>query len=322
MSLMGVVIVTYNSRDEILPCLESLLATDGSARLRIVIVDNASSDDTVARVREWSDGSVAASVPEARLAKPLTLLPQGKNLGFAAGVNVGLRVLQRDPEISRFWLLNPDTIVPAATPAKLMAEPDGFALMGNRICYSDPDEIIQIDAGQIDTRFGVTSNINLGERASITPTPVPAEIDFISGASLIASRDFVETAGLMPETYFLYYEEVDWALRRGDLPLVFCADAPIYHVAGASIGSPSLDRAASHFSLYHKHRSRLIFLRRWHPRSVFWGLAYGCAKALQLAVIQGWQAGWAVLAGQFGWQYPFEANRYAINEASSDRSVS
>lgn len=304
MSLMGVVIVTYNSSDQIIPCLESLLASERAAYLRIVVVDNASPDDTVRRMETWSDGRVAFQEPAGRLSAPITLLTQTRNLGFAGGVNVALKTLLRDPEIDRFWLLNPDSKVPPKTPERLMAAPNDFALMGNRIIYADDRNRIQLDAGSINTRTGVTQNIHLGLPADQTPPPQIEKADFISGASLVASRRFVEAKGLMPEDYFLYYEEVDWALRRGDEPLRFCVGAEVYHIAGASIGSPSFDRGPSPLSLYHKHRSRMIFLRRWYPRSVATGLLFGYAKAAQLTIRHGWRAGWAVLAGQFGWRMP------------------
>lgn len=322
MSLMGVVIVTYNSADQILDCLDSLLASDNAHRLRITLVDNASADETVAKILDWSDGRVTEDLPATRLSHPVTLLRQSENLGFAAGANVGLKLQLRDPEICRFWLLNPDTIVPPQTPSRLMSVQDDFAMMGNRICYADGTNRIQLDAGKIDTRSGVTRNINIGQDSRVTPAPKPSEIDFISGASLVVSRAFLKAAGPMREDYFLYYEEVDWALRRKNMPLIFCDHAEVFHVAGASIGSPSLERQASLTSLYHKHRSRMIFLWRWYPKSIPFGLLYGIAKAAQASLRQGWRAGLVVLAGIFGCRNPFARSIRPAISASSDKSVS
>ena len=97
----------------------------------------------------------------------------------------------------------------------------------------------------------------------------------------------------MAEDYFLYYEEVDWALRRltlpgGPLPLAYCPGGIVYHRAGTAIGSPTLGRPASPFSLYFKHRARIRFMRRFRPRNLPAALAYSLAKAGQLA----WQGYW------------------------------
>jgi len=124
-------------------------------------------------------------------------------------------------------------------------------------------------------------------------------MDFVTGASMVASRAFYEAAGPMPENYFLYYEEVDWALRRGDLPLAYCKDAIIYHRAGTAIGSPTLGRPASPFSLYFKHRGRIRFVRRHLPRALPGALMYSLAKAAQLGLKGFGAEARAVLAGSF-----------------------
>ncbi|MDE3027161.1 MAG: glycosyltransferase family 2 protein [Paracoccaceae bacterium] len=305
--VLGVVIVTYTSADVILDCLESLLAAPG-VRLRIVVVDNASPDATITTLRNWADGTtpyaVAADIPFPlpTVPKPMallapsdtpptgtsiTLIQTGRNAGFAAGVNAGLAYLALDTEISRFWVLNPDSVVPPQTPV-LFATHGGptahFSLMGGRVTYLHAPDMIQIDGGTINRRTGVTGNLNLGCSAAATPQPDATALDFIMGASMVASREFYEATGPMEEAYFLYYEEVDWAQRRGDLPLSICPDATILHRAGTAIGSPTLERGASPFSVYFKHRARMIFTRRFLPRSLPGAYAYSLAKAAQLAL--------------------------------------
>jgi GT2 family glycosyltransferase len=160
----------------------------------------------------------------------------------------------------------------------------GFALMGGRVIYLETPDRIQIDGGTLNRWTGVTGNLNLGAQHSSTPPPNPAQMDFVTGASMVASRAFYEIAGPMPEDYFLYYEEVDWALRRGTLPLDYCAGGIVYHRAGTAIGSPTLGRPASPFSLYFKNRGRLRFMRRYFPAALPAALLYSTAKAVQLLV--------------------------------------
>ena len=291
MKPLGVVIVTYNAAPVIRDCLESLLAS--GANLRVVVIDNASTDETLRVIEDWQSGrtpyQLRTNLPFCArcISKPVTTIrtiAATTNGGFAAGVNMGLEFLLADPELDRFWILNPDTLVPPDTPAALAAAPGGFSLMGGRILYADPPHKIQIDAGTINRLTGVTSNINLGEAATAGP-PDMRNASFISGAHMVASRAFIEAAGLMPENYFLYYEEVDWAQHRADLPLSFCPDAPVYHRAGTSIGSPTLTSIASEFSVFYKHRARVKYLRRFHPLSWPFGYAYGVIKAAQLAYL-------------------------------------
>lgn len=303
---LGVALCTFNSADVILDCLESLLASSEVA-LSIAIADNASTDGTVALIRDWAAGRVdyklaedcpfpltpvVRSLPLALDGSPLVGLPHrialvetGVNGGFAAGVNAALALLSVDTGLDRFWILNPDSMVPADTArafATQAAPVGGFALMGGRVLYLDNPECIQIDGGTLNRWTGVTGNLNLYALDKETPPPNVTEMDFVTGASMVASREFYETAGPMPEDYFLYYEEVDWALKRGALPLAYCAGGIVYHRAGTAIGSATLGRPASPFSLYFKHRARLRFIWRHFPAALPVALLYSTAKSAQL----------------------------------------
>ena len=326
---LGVVIVTFNSGSEAVDCAESLLAAarDQGILIRVALVDNASSDDTVARLRAWAAGrntyAPPADLPFAPvpLPKPLAmvegdpglaaapgdrfaLLHSGVNRGFAGGVNVGLAYLARFPDIRHFWVLNPDSVVPPAGLAALARQLDTaapYALLGGRVTYIAPADMIQIDGGTVNRATGVTGNLNLGLSHAATPPPDPADLDFIMGANMVASRTFYEKVGPMREDYFLYYEEVDWAMRRGDLPLAYCEGFRIYHRAGSAIGSPTLSRIASPFSLYFKHRGRMMFQRRFFPHNAPFGYAFSLAYAARLLVQHRAPAeARAVLAGAFG----------------------
>jgi|GEM_PF-257479 len=306
--VLGVAIVTFNSASVILDCLESLLASR-DVRLRIVIVDNNSPDDTVARLRNWASGlrryAASPDIPFGiePCAKPVWLhetprpvpLPDGCDLmlihagingGYAAGVNAALSSLAADPAIDRFWILNPDSVVTPEA-ARRLALHGGkgarFGILGGRIAYLDRPDVIQIDGGRIDWRTGVTYNVNQGRSVDTAPAPDPAGFDFISGASMVVSRHFLDQAGPMPEHYFLYYEEVEWALRRGDLPLAHCAGALVLHRAGSSIGSPRPGFEGSSLAIYFRHRNRLRFLRRHRWHSWPGALAFSLAKAGQVA---------------------------------------
>jgi len=317
-SPLGVVLVTYNSADVILDCLETLLGAalaDGTA-LRVVVVDNASTDITRAKLAAWVSGKVAYTPPHDLPfafrprsspvgAEAVTILKADINGGFAAGVNIGLAHLFADPAIARVWILNPDSVVPPGTPAAFAThDPGPFSLMGGRVTYYNRPDIIQNDGGTLNRWTGVTGNLNLFKPIKVTPPPDAADLDFITGASMVASRAHYAKAGPMREDYFLYYEEVDWAMRRGDLPLALCPGARVYHHAGTAIGSPTYGRPASPFSLYFKHRARLMFVRRHLPGRWVTAWAYTLAKAAQFR-LKGWRVEErALLAGARGAEPP------------------
>lgn len=310
--VLGVVVVTYAAADFIATCLETLMGA-GGVRLRVVVVDNGSPDDTLAAIGGWAAGDVPVTqdlpFDAPNVAKPIpldgtgdghqiTLIATGQNTGFAGGVNRGLQVLAADPAIDRFWVLNPDCAVPPDTPALFANAPDGFSLMGGRIVFLDDPDKIQIDGGEIRWATGLTKNVHYAMNPATTPTPEAAKLNFISGASMVVSRAHYESVGPMQEDYFLYYEEVDWAQRRA-LPLAYAEGAVVFHKGGASIGSRTSQRKASPVSLYYIHRARLRFLWRFRKAGLVGATAYSLAKAAQLVVQGDLTGAGAMLRGTF-----------------------
>ena len=327
--VIGVVIVSFNSGDVILDCLESLLAVTDTD-LRILVVDNASPDDTVEILRKWAAAGTlhdAGNLPyrprdhgpvslidisgnDQGTALPngaVGLLQTGLNTGFAGGVNRGMAALAACPEIDAFWILNPDAMTLADTPAALargMLENPGFGLMGGRIYYTDPATQIQGDGGTINRYTGICIPINLGAMGPAVPPPRSTDLDFVSGAHMLASRAMLETTGGMVEDYFLYYEEVDWAMRRGALDLVYLDDAIVHHHGGTAIGSPTLERGPSPLSSYFTFRNRMRFQRRFSPWSLPMTWAYSMAKIAYWTLTGQRAAAWAAWAGMNGLRAP------------------
>lgn len=324
---LGVVVVAFNSADVIGECLESLFASAG-ATLHVVVVDNRSDDDTLEMIGNWAAGRSyrrrpgAAPIAVGPAAKPvpivtrvpdqpaadagaLTVIRSDVNGGFAYAVNLGLRALLPRAEIDAFWLLNPDCVVAPDTARLYLDEAvrAPFGLLACRTLYYEQPDIIQTDGGKID-RSATCRGINNGQPASATPLPGNNSLDYTSGANMVASRAFIERAGLMEEDYFLYYEEVDWAMKRGDLALRLVPTARVYHHGGTTIGSGSPTRRPQPFANYFNYRNRLRFARRHMPGRVPLAVLRALAKAVQLLVLRAPDEASAVLAGTFDWRPP------------------
>lgn len=319
---LGVVIVAFNSADVIGECLESLYASEG-AKLHVVVVDNRSDDATLAVVADWAAGRnvarrhEAAPIPIGPATKPvsvvervpgepaadageLTLIRSPVNGGFAYAVNLGLRALRQREEIDAFWLLNPDCVVAPDTARLYLndAARAPFGLLACRTLYYEHPDMIQTDGGRID-RSAACQGINFGLSAAETPLPAPAALDYVSGANMVASRAFIERAGLMEEDYFLYYEEVDWAMKRGNLPLRLVPGARVFHHGGTTIGTGSATRRPQPFANYFNYRNRVRFARRHMPGSMPLVVLRALAKAAQLLTLRAPEEAGAVIAGTF-----------------------
>jgi GT2 family glycosyltransferase len=319
---LGVVIVTFNSADVILDCLESLFGSDDKDALSVVVVDNASSDNTCAVISDWAGGArdaarsdwpvgmaVLAAKPvvfqvqqmgEATAGEaPLTLVRSDINGGYAYGVNAGLNLLRQRENLAGYWILNPDCVVPPQTPARLLERlrAGGIGMLSSRCLHLEAPDTVQTDGGRVRRWTGVCDSIHSGCNASTTPLPDAATLDFVTGANIVVSRAFVDQVGLMPEDYFLYYEEVEWALRRGNWPIELLPGAEVYHRGGTSIGSGNGIRQASPFSDYFNQRNRVRFVKRNFPAHAPVSIGWSFAKAVQALLRAGAPQALAILAG-------------------------
>ncbi len=219
---------------------------------------------------------------------PLTLLRCPVNTGYAAAANQGIRLLQQDAQVNLFWVLNPDCVVPPETASAFVAEAakSAFSLMGGRIIYLGEEAIIQSDGGHVSHWTGRVKNLNQGLLTSEAPDLPDTARRFISGASMVASREFIKNAGLMHEDYFLYFEEVDWATRRGDLPLIWCPSAVVHHHGGTVIGTGAVNRAPTAFANYFNFRNRMRFIFRINPVAVPVAYGYSVLKILKILLTE------------------------------------
>ncbi|WP_162906670.1 glycosyltransferase family 2 protein [Algihabitans albus] len=301
---IGVVVVTYDAEDFIEECLASLLAS-GYPALHVIVADNGSRDGTVEAVRQWcretvgpeqSDGDLSDSRrteswrSSGRHSLTFSLLRNGANLGFAGGVNSGLSFLIDAKTVDLYWILNPDTVVDPEAPGALVAwaqAREGWGIIGARVLYHARPDRVHTDGGVYRRWMGFAKSFNLGRKVEDCRPPGDAKLDYVSGASMLVSKAFLATAGLMDESWFLYFEEIDWAFRRKGLTLSIAPDAIVHHRAGASIGSGSGHRVDSAFSVYFMYRNRIRFAWRWTPAF--------------LPSVYGWS--WAMLIRRY-WRHP------------------
>ncbi|WP_439534804.1 glycosyltransferase family 2 protein [Polymorphobacter sp.] len=299
---VGIVLVNWNRWQDTIECLESVFRS--SHPVRVVVVDNASADGSMEKIAEWARGermaepaaaamaplmtppvakplsltvldAEAAHAPSARAGPGLTLAASGGNLGFAGGNNVGLRLLQAVPEIDCFWLLNNDTVIAPDTVAALaghMAGRPEIGLCGTVVrFYHQPNRVQVLNGSRFSPLTGQSAGIGFGRDAAepFDAESIARQTDFVLGASLAVSRRFLDRIGLMEDRYFLYYEEIDWAVRnrrhRQPLGVGFAAGATVWHKEGGSIGSSSIKGARSNLADYWLSRSRLAFTRTHYP---------------------------------------------------------
>lgn len=298
MKRVAILVLNWNNWQDTLACLESVLQLD-YPEFQVIVCDNGSTDDSLARIRQWATGRLDSGevqvlpgvcmtpcpkpvcmaeldrgeAEEGKAAtEPLLLVNNGANLGFAGGNNVGLRYVLNSAQFDFCWVLNNDTLVAADALQKLIeraCEEDAPGLCGSTLLeYHAPDRINAFGGALYSRWLGLAWHLGRGRRwpSKVDRTLVEKRMDYIVGASLFVSYDFLREIGLMEEDYFLYYEELDWATRaRGRFTLAWAPGSRVYHKVGGTIGTSSHPARKSMLSDFYTLRNRISFTRRFCP---------------------------------------------------------
>ncbi len=263
--LVAIIILNWNGHEDTLACLGSLSQLD-YPNCQVIVVDNASEDDSVAIIR--------ASHPWA------TLLENRENLGFVGGNNVGLAHAQT-LGAAYALLLNNDTEVAPDFLSQLVqiTETDPqIGIAGPMIYYFDQPDTIWSAGGEIDWQRGLTHMLGMNEpdRGQFGGTPRP--VDFVTGCTLLIKMHIVAEVGMLDPRFFAYYEETEWCVRvrRAGYQIFHVPEAKIWHkiTVAAREASPSVH--------YYMTRNRLLFLKLSHAgvRAWVYTLIFNYARIL------------------------------------------
>ncbi len=254
MTDLSIIIVTWNAKEVLLDCLNTIerqvLSRRDEAALDVetLVVDNGSHDGSVEAVRAQYPWAQVIALPD--------------NIGFAAGNNVGLQKCSGRHAV----LLNSDTLV----------LPDSLERC---VRYLDANEAVGVVGPQLLNPDGSKQNCIHNFPSLVTETfpksllemllpqwfpskryshAAPIEVDAVLGACLFVRREVFESVGLMPEDYFFFLEETDWCwrIKRAGWQIHHLPDSHIVHIHGFSTKKkvPANTRIEYHRSLYHFFR--------------------------------------------------------------------
>lgn len=251
---LSVIIVSWNTRQELEDCLGALSAHPPRTAHEIVVVDNASTDGTPEALRVRWPG--------------VRLIEAGANVGFARANNLGIRSVSSEFVL----LLNSDTLAGGGAVDTLvlaLGDDRGLAAAGPRV--TDRDGRAELSFGRMMSPVNELRQKLLGRLYDRRVPLVSGHVDrmtrrrqypdWVSGACLLVRRADAVAAGLLDERYFLYAEDVDFcaALRALGKRILFTPDAEIVHLRGAS----RKHRPEASERAY--RRSQLAFYRKHHP---------------------------------------------------------
>ncbi|HEX8762524.1 MAG TPA: glycosyltransferase family 2 protein [Candidatus Saccharimonadales bacterium] len=223
---ISAIVVGYKSRDCIARCIESLQKS--TIPLDIIVVNN-----IVVNARDpQSVEDIVAHF------KDVTCHNTGDNLGYAGGVNVGLRLAQ-DHKADYVFIMNPDAYIAPDCVARLLASVQKNPEIGiaSPKTYYANSNTIWFAGATLDLKNGTSPHIGQGQKDG-PEFSKNHDMPRANGCAMFIPVDALQKVGPMEDKYFLYFEEIDWSLRfhKAGYRIRFVADAHVWHAASTSTG--------------------------------------------------------------------------------------
>ena len=280
---ISIITINYNGLNDTCALIETIPNND---KLEVIVVDNASQN------QETEVDTISKKYPHVKVIK------SKKNLGFAGGNNLGIKAAQG----KYLFFINNDTIFKDFNIQALIDRLESSPTIGvvcPKIRFAWGSNPIQFTGYTPLSKITVRNqSIGFGEEDRgqyDTPHPTP----YAHGAAMLIKREAIEKTGLMPECFFLYYEELDWSMMftRAGYQIWYEPQCTIYHKESQSTGQNSPLRT------YYIVRNRLLLVKRnWDGLTKHFTYAYligavGVRDILKYALAGKWELLKATIRG-------------------------
>lgn len=281
------IILNYKNPDFSCFCLNSLYTMPDKPKT-IIIVDNNSGDESINIIQEYWEKLHKSPIQRSDgLNEPsdAVLLSLDVNNGYSAGNNVGIRLAMQGMDCSAIWLLNNDTKpMPGSLDflCKEMNKESAIGIVGSSIFnWSDTSRVQCLGGATFNKFSGATKNLYEGldpeEINDISQEKVNSQLSYVTGASMLVKRKVFEDIGLLPEEYFLYYEDVDFCIsaHENDYKLSWAPKSEVIHYEGGSVKfvkkdkDENLKRERQPWVDYLSIRNRIYIVKKKYPLYLF-----------------------------------------------------
>jgi len=240
MNRLSVIILNFNNEEDINSCLKSLI--NAYSKINIILVDNGLTDNSL------------QSIISLKYEK-LQIIKNQRNLGFAKGVNKGLKLALKQGA-QDVLLLNPDTLANKGFLEPLLTNP--AEIIGPVLKFERKGKWVYDFGGKINWWLGRSYHIEF--RSQELGVRSQKEIDYVSGCCMLIRRKVFEKIGFLNEKYFLFFEDPDFCLRakRAGFKVALEPKSVILHKLSEGKKKPL-------YYIYHLIHSNLIFVNTWLP---------------------------------------------------------
>jgi len=233
--LVYIIVLNFNGYKDTIDCIRSIFKST-YLNYKVIIVDNYSDDSSVTKLQKYIS-SINISYHFCKfsddmnnLDHKITLIESEKNLGYAGGNNIGLKYALKDRKFSYVWILNNDTIVSEDSLFNLISNSNDSTVYGCKIINYNNSKKIESLGGRINKLF-LTTKHNHSNKVNSKLSKDIKQIDYIHGTSVFMHRKVIEKLGLLDESYFMYYEDVDYSIRalNNGYRLAVNQDSEVFH---------------------------------------------------------------------------------------------
>ncbi len=252
-----IVILHYGKLEVTQKCIDSLAIHDKDFE-EIVLINN--------------DGSITLSKSQFSTEnKKLHIINNKKNLGFAAGVNIGITYALTQ-KAQGIFLLNNDTVIEDGFLKKLVAvfrEDERIGIAGPAIAFHKDGKMLYDLGGSVNPLIGRTKHHEVETIPGNYMKELPKIVTYVSGCCMLIKKEVFEKVGLFDEKFFLYSEDVDFSLRAKNAGFLSAVlpSVSVYHELSKSAGK------TSSLSVYHQTKSGVIFGKK-HCKIFLFNVAF------------------------------------------------
>ena len=261
---VAIIIVNWNNAKDTVDCIESIKKII-YRNYKIFLIDNGSGDGSFVKFQSLYAGISG-----------IEILRLNENLGFSGGNNIGIKKAL-DEKFDYVLLLNNDTTVEPNFLDELIKigeSDEKIGVVGPKIYFHpDFDDLLKADriwyGGGDFTWLGGGRHLQYEEIDKNPSETNPRETKYMTGCAFLVKSEVLKKVGLMPEEFFLYYEDTDWSLsiRKAGYKMIYAPASKIYHKVSrttATLGNPKIH--------YYHTRNALLLSKRQAPKIILAGI--------------------------------------------------
>ncbi len=255
-----IIIINFGTPEHTIQCLDSIRENNHQL-FQVVVVDVSNINKSVEIISKWIEENNDSR---------FLLIREKENKGFAFANNIGIEYSLKQDDCDFLWILNNDAVIPKNSLEELIKyyeqvkDTKSTGFIGSKILDYEKRDLIQNVGGIFNKWTGYSILIGMGKNDTGQFDNKKLKVDYVIGASMFCHSSLIHKIGLMPDNYFLYYEDIDWCItaQKAGFKNSTCTKSLVYHKQGISTGAKLLANDRDLKNKKHLYLSYLKFYKK------------------------------------------------------------